>query len=367
MKRIPLRMRFTLVASLFLLISCATLTLLSNRSAVSMIEAVAVLPAIREESSQSPMFQLEPAHEINTPYYQVFQQKTAVATVMIVLIGSISTYFAAGYVLKPIRDLSSEVQKRNAENLGEPIALPQSADEIQQLTISFNQMMADLQRSFLMQKQFSSNAAHELRTPLTVMRAKLDVFALSESTNPETLEMINTMSSQLERLSRLIEDLLWFSRDLPLEKPVPVSLYPLLCDVAEELSCLADKKDIHIQIEKTECFVLGQDNLLERVFYNLLENAVKYSPPQTQVLVTVRKSCDLIRVQIADQGEGVPESCRDAVFEPFFRVDKSRSRAIGGSGLGLAVCKKILERHHAQISVQPNHPHGSIFEIKFPS
>lgn len=192
--------------------------------------------------------------------------------------------FAAGYVLKPIRDLSSEVQKRNAENLGEPLALPQSADEIQQLTLSFNRMMADLQHSFLLQKEFSANAAHELRTPLAVMRAKLDVFALSQNADVDTLEMIRTMSSQLERLSQLIEDLLWFSRDLPLDRPSPVPLSPLLCDVAGELSSLADEKEIHIQIEETDCFVMGQDSLLERVFYNLLENAVKYSSPRTQIL-----------------------------------------------------------------------------------
>lgn len=363
LKKIPLRMRFTLVASLFLLVSCVTLTLLSNMSAVSMMEAATVMPAM--EDGSTPIFPLEPAEPTEEPYYQIFQQKIVIATIFIVLIGSISTYFAAGYVLKPILDLSNEVQKRNIENLGEPITLPQSADEIQQLTISFNQMLADLQRSFLLQKEFSANAAHELRTPLAVMRAKLDVFALSKDINLETQEMVTVMSCQLERLSKLIEDLLWFSKDLPLEKVMPVPLYPLLCDVAEELSSIADKKEIHIQVEETKCFVLGQDSLLERVFYNLLENAVKYSPPQTQVVVTVQKQRDSVRVQIADQGEGIPESCRSTVFEPFFRVDKSRSRTIGGSGLGLAVCKKILERHHAQISVLPNHPNGSIFEIEF--
>ena len=152
-----------------------------------------------------------------------------------------------------------------------------------------------------------------------------------------------------------------------MEKRIPVPLYPLLCDVAEELSVMEDEKGITIHITKTDSFVLGQDNLLERVFYNLLENAVKYSPSQTQVVVTVRPMRDSVSVQIADQGEGIPESCRESVFEPFFRVDKSRSRAIGGSGLGLAVCKKILDRHHARISIMPNHPSGSIFEIVFPS
>lgn len=365
LKKIPLRIRFTLVASLFLLISCVTLMLLSNVSAVHMIEAVTVMPAMEDDST--PILSLEPAMPVEEPYYEMFQQKTAIATVLIVLVGSVATYFAAGYVLKPIRDLSSEVQKRNIENLGEPIELPQSVDEIRQLTVSFNQMMADLRRSFLLQKEFSANAAHELRTPLAVMRAKLDVFSLSEQVDHGTQEMVDSISQQLERLSILIEDLLWFSKDLPLEEMTPVPLYPLLCDVAEELSSVADEKAIGIEIEQTDCYVLGQDRLLERVFYNLLENAVKYSPAGKQVRISTQKEQDCVRVQVADQGEGIPEDCRSAIFEPFFRVDKSRSRAVGGSGLGLAVCKKILERHHAQISVLPNHPNGSIFEITFRS
>lgn len=365
LKKIPLRIRFTLVASLFLLISCVTLMLLSDVSAVHMIEAVTVTPAL--EDGSTPILSLEPAMPVEEPYYEMFQQKTAIATVLIVLVGSVATYFAAGYVLKPIRDLSSEVQNRNIENLGEPIELPQSADEIRQLTVSFNQMMADLRRSFLLQKEFSANAAHELRTPLAVMRAKLDVFSLSEQVDHGTQEMVDSISQQLERLSILIEDLLWFSKDLPLEEMTPVPLYPLLYDVAEELSSIADEETIEIQIEQTDCYVLGQDRLLERVFYNLLENAVKYSPAGKQVRISTQKEQDCVRAQVADQGEGIPEDCRSAIFEPFFRVDKSRSRAVGGSGLGLAVCKKILERHHAQISVLPNHPNGSIFEITFRS
>lgn len=365
LKKIPLRIRFTLTASLFLLVSCVTLTLVSNFSAVNMMEAVRMVPAMDVDST--PIFSLEPAQPAQEAYYQVFQQKTAVATICIVLAGSIATYFAAGYVLKPIRDLSREVEKRNVENLGTPLEIPQSGDEIRQLTLSFNRMMADLQHSFLLQKEFSANAAHELRTPLAVMRAKLDVFALSAGQSPETREMVAAMSRQLERLSKLIEDLLWFSKDLPLEEKAPVLLYPLLCDVAGELSGLAEEKEIEVQIQQTDSYVMGQDRLLERVFYNLLENAVKYSPPHTRVSVLFQKEKDSLRVQVMDQGEGIPEDCRTAIFEPFFRVDKSRSRAVGGNGLGLAVCKKILERHNAAIRVIPNSPCGSIFEMVFPS
>ena len=199
------------------------------------------------------------------------------------------------------------------------------------------------------------------------MRARLDILALEGNGSLETQELIKALDQQLERLSSLIEDLLWFSRDLPLDNTGPVLLYPLLCDIAEELSGLAAEKGIEIQIEQTDAYVLGQDRLLERVFYNLLENAVKYSAPDTQVRVATGKKGNTVQVQVADQGEGIPEEYRDVVFEPFFRVDKSRSRAVGGSGLGLAVCKRILERHHAHICVLPNQPTGSIFQIAFPA
>lgn len=363
LKKMSLRMRVTLVASLFLLISCVTLTFLSNMSASRMIQAAQVLPP----NGSPPMTQLEPALSVGVESYHLFQRKTGIATVVIVIVGSVGAYFAAGYAMKPIQMLSKEVKRRNVRNLDEPLTLPQASDEVQELTISFNHMMAELQKSFLLQKQFSADAAHELRTPLAVMQAKLDVFALENSGDPQVNGLISSLDQQMERLSKLIADLLWFSQDMPLENMGPVPLYPLFCDVAEELSGLADERGVSVQIEQTECYVVGQDRLLERVFYNLIENAIKYSPPCTQVDVTVQKGENCVQIKIVDQGEGIPEPYRDTVFEPFFRVDRSRSRAIGGSGLGLAVCKKILERHNAQICVLPNHPKGSIFQIAFPS
>lgn len=364
LKKMSLRVRFTLVASLFLLVSCTALLLLSNLSAESMMVAI-VSPSFPVESI--PMTQPEPASAMEMQPYHIFQKKTWIATAVIVVVGSIAAYFAAGYALRPIQMLSKEVKRRNASNLGEPLTLPQTSDEVQELTVSFNRMMAELQKSFLLQKQFSADAAHELRTPLAVMQAKLDVFALKNSGDSQINALISSLNQQLERLSRLIEDLLWFSQDLPLETMESVPLDPLFCDVAEELSGLSEEKGVAVQIQPTTCYVLGQDRLLERVFYNLLENAIKYSPPQTTVRIQVQRIADKLQIRICDEGEGIPIEYRESIFQPFFRVDQSRSRAIGGNGLGLAVCKKILERHHAQICILPNHPKGSIFQITFPS
>ena len=379
MKRLSLRVRYTLITSLFLFISCTVLTLCSNISANNiMMDAVELYPSIHSGQSAtdegnpseqaSPMIPVsEPAAVANHASYQLFRKESIIATILIVLVGSTATYFASGYVLKPITTLSQEIKKRNANNFAEALPVPSSSDEIQELTVSFNQLLSEVQHSFQLQKQFSADAAHELRTPLAVMQTKLDVFAMSGDGSDKEQTFVKTLQIQLERLTELIENLLWFSRDLPLEQVEPVPLLPLLQDVADELSDVARQKGIQIELHGADCTVKGQDSLLERVFYNLLENAIKYSPENTAVSVEIVKQETKTVVSVKDHGEGIPKEYREEIFEPFFRVDKSRSRAIGGSGLGLAVCKKILERHSADICVLPNDPTGSIFQVTFRS
>ncbi len=369
MKKIPLRIRFTIAASCFLLISCIILTLLSNFSAKRMVNMIDVIPAsktVAAAEADSEDFICR-AQRLQTSY-RIFRKETIIATVCIVTLGSITAYLAAGYVLKPIHQLSEEMKNHNANNLDQLIHVPQSADELQQLSLSFNSMITELQRSFSTQKQFSANAAHELRTPLAVMQTKLDVFRLSSPhSEQEVNELIDSINLQLGNLSVLIEDLLWFSRDLPLEKLNPINLFPIIDDVVQELTPLAEEKKISLEINQDDCLVYGQDRLLERVFYNILENAVKYSPPYSAVQVSCRKNTESVQILISDNGETIPAEYCQAVFEPFFRLDSSRNKTVSGNGLGLAVCKKILERHHASICVSPNFPAGNIFTVSFPT
>lgn len=376
MKKLSLRIRFTLTASIFLLISCTILAFLSNFSANKMVDTIEMQnlqPSISMETAGECFESMQaentiPAISLVRTSYEIFRKESIIATCVIVLIGGLATYLAAGYVLKPIKSLAQEVKKRNINNFAEMIPVPVSADEVQDLTVSFNQLLEELQHSFTLQRQFSADAAHELRTPLAVMQTKLDVFSLSaKNKDEETKKAVAALQDQLGRLTKLIEDLLWFSRDLPLETVESVPLFPLLEDVADELSELASQKQISIQITGLDCCVEGQDRLLERVFYNLIENAIKYSASGTSIRVKIEKFPEKTQVTVADQGEGIPKEYRDQIFEPFFRIDKSRSRAIGGSGLGLAVCRKILERHHADISVTSNEPSGCIFKIDFPA
>lgn len=369
MKKIPLRIRFTIAASCFLLISCIILTLLSNFSAKRMVNMIDVIPAsktVAAAQTDSDDFVCQ-AQRLQSSY-RIFRKETIIATVCIVTLGSVTAYLAAGYVLKPIHQLSEEMKNHNSNNLDRLIHVPQSADELQQLSVSFNNMITELQRSFSTQKQFSANAAHELRTPLAVMQTKLDVFRLSSPHNEqEVTELIDSINLQLGNLSSLIEDLLWFSRDLPLEELKPIDLFPIIDDIAQELAPLAEAKKISLEIKPDNCLVYGQDRLLERVFYNILENAVKYAPSQSTVWVSSHKDANLIQIFICDSAETIPAEYRQNIFEPFFRIDSSRNKTISGNGLGLAVCKKILERHHASICVSPNLPVGNIFTLSFPA
>lgn len=373
MKTVSLKIRYTIITSLFLLCSCIALMFFSNISANRMVQnleeeilAEEVIPAGNGEDSETYL-----KSEVATPMvatrasYVLFRTETAMATGIIVLIGSVITYFAAGYMLKPVQELSGEIKKRNINNFAEPLNVPQSSDEIQELTVSFNQLLEEVQHSFQIQKQFSADAAHELRTPLAILQTKIDVFFMERTLDDETQEFINALREQVERLAGLIDDLLLFSRDLPLENMEMVQLQPLLIDVVNELADLAEEKKIEINLNCSNETVFGQDRLLERVFYNLLENAVKYSSSGTKVSILVEQEEGKTMVSFADQGEGIPADYRKDIFEPFFRIDKSRSRAVGGNGLGLAVCKKILNRHNAEISVESNDPKGSVFQIVF--
>lgn len=373
MKTVSLKIRYTIITSLFLLCSCIALMFFSNISANRMVQnleeeilAEEVIPAGNGEDSETYL-----KSEVATPMvatrasYVLFRKETAMATGIIVLIGSVITYFAAGYMLKPVQELSGEIKKRNINNFAEPLNVPQSSDEIQELTVSFNQLLEEVQHSFQIQKQFSADAAHELRTPLAILQTKIDVFFMERTLDDETQEFINALREQVGRLAGLIDDLLLFSRDLPLENMEMVQLQPLLIDVVNELADLAEEKKIEIDLNCSNETVFGQDRLLERVFYNLLENAVKYSSGGTKVSILVEQEEGKTMVSFADQGEGIPADYRQDIFEPFFRIDKSRSRAVGGNGLGLAVCKKILNRHNAEISVESNDPKGSVFQIVF--
>ena len=362
-----LRVRLTLMSSMILSIACVILTLAVNLSADKAITpAIPIIPSISEY--QTEWNTLVPAALVPTTQYEVFRIESIMAMIFVVLMGTLSTYFLAGQTLKPLKQLTQEIKHKTINNLDEKITIPAIHDEIYEISTAFHEMSCNLQRSFQLQEQFSADAAHELRTPLTVMMAKLEVFKLAnEIENSALKNMIDEMCVQLERLSNLTNDLLWFSKELPLKRNNELDLYLLLSDLADELQDKAQEKHIQIRVDKKTLCTRGDDALLERVFYNLLENAIKYSEEQSIIIVTLEQKDNQAIVQIIDTGEGISDAEKQLVFQPFYRIDQSRSRIIGGNGLGLAICKKILDRHLASIEIKDNHPYGSIFELKFPS
>lgn len=365
MKQLNLRMRLTLLSSIMLTLACIILTLVINLSANKMVDTIRtdqalidLTPAI--DASKGTM----PAMLIGASQQKTFHFESLGAMLLIVLIGSAATYLLSGRALRPVSTLAEEVKHKNITNLQDTLPMPETRDEIYELSEAFNFMMQNLEKAFQLQTRFSADAAHELRTPLTVMQTKLEIYLLSVK-DAETQNMLKDLNIQIDRLTHLIDDLLWFSKNLPIENMAPVDLKQLIADVANELKAKSDEKAQQIVLFTQECTVMGNDALLERVFYNLLENAIKYSAANTTITINYQPSADKQILSVIDEAEPIPDESKTLIFEPFYRIDPSRNRSIGGSGLGLAICKKILERHQAEIRCL-NHPlKGNIFEITF--
>lgn len=364
MKKISLQMRLTLFSGALLTAACILLTLASNFSAQRMagvIEAAVVVPSINAETTM--MTAIEPAAA-----KRGFKTETIAAMVLVVAVGTLLTYYISGKALEPVRLLNLEIQKKSVDNLGSQIALPSSHDELYALTSSFNELSERLSAAFALQRRFSADVAHELRTPLAVLQAKFDVFDLAQTRDAsEYSELIASSAQQVERLKHLVEDLLEFSTDAPIAKREKVLLAPLFADISEVLAPLTGEKSITISLPTGDDFVWGDDGLLERVFYNLLENAVKYSPHGAHVDISVQRKGNDITICVADNGDGIHDALKESIFEPFFRGDRSKSRKAQGNGLGLAICRAIVQKHGGKISVRDNLPNGCVFQIILPA
>lgn len=362
MKRNSLQIRLTLLSCAVLSFACIVLTLTINLSANKVINAT-IIPSTAADVIQSnyvgdkiPQIPQTPGIPLQSAQ-KSFRYESLFAMLGIILLGSAATYVVVGRALEPVKNLTEIARNKRIENLTEEITLPKIKDEVYDLTLAFNEMSEHLEKSFSLQKQFSADAAHELRTPLATMQANLEVQALSEPQNENTSQLLG----QIARLTKLIDDLLWFSKDTPLENLQTVDIFHLVSDILEEFS---ESKE-NVSITNEQLFIKGNDSLLERVFYNLLQNAIKYGGKNSNIEIRILPQ--EMSVEICDNGQGVPDSEKKLIFEPFYRMDKSRSREIGGNGLGLAICKKILDKHSANIEVLDNKPQGAIFKITFPS
>ena len=292
----------------------------------------------------------------------------------VIIAGSCAAYLLAGHYTKPVQQLSAHMKEISPNTLSDSIEIEGGGEEIQELVKSFNQMTKQLDEAFAMQRRFSASVAHELRTPIAVLRTKLDVFKKKKREQHEYDELVDTMETYIDRLSSIITDLLEFAETSELGEVEDISLDSVIKAAVDDLRPIAQNNMVNVQIDvqpkaqsETQTFIVkGNANLLYRAFYNLIENAIRYNNEEGSVNITLENRGQEGVVIIADTGVGIAPEQRELVFEPFYRVNKSRSREFGGAGIGLSLVKTILKRHGASITVSENNPQGSVFTIRIP-
>ena len=296
----------------------------------------------------------------------------------VIIAGSCAAYLLAGHYTKPVQQLSAHMKEIGPDTLSDSIEIKGGGEEVQELVKSFNQMTDQLDEAFAMQSRFSVSAAHELRTPIAVLRTKLDVFKKKKRKQNEYDELVDTMETYIDRLSAIIANLLELTETSELGEVENVSLDAVITTVVDDLESVAQNNMVNVQFntqidahsetqsEVQNLTVKGNANLLYRAIYNLVENAIRYNHKEGSVNIALETEGQECLVTIADTGVGIAPEQRELVFEPFYRVNKSRSREFGGAGIGLSLVKTILKRHGASITVSENSPQGSVFTIRIP-
>lgn len=386
LKKRSLQWRLTLLITLLVTVTCILMYFFISNSAVTGMENLeSYIVQINETDSTPITFNLDPSILFPDLSNQVqatkdlFRIRSMIATSIIILLSSIGTYFISRRALTPLHDLSTKIGKIQAQNLSESLEIPDSNDEIFQLTASFNKMLSRLDDAFTAQKQFSASAAHELRTPLAVMQTNLEVFARKKTPSTEEYqEIFSLIQEQTGRLSHLAEILLDMTGIQTVERSETISLAELTEEVFCDLASVAEQKQIELLQRDGDCTVIGSYLLLYRAVYNLVENAIKYNHPSGKVTVTLHPGkvildassqphpADCAFIEISDTGIGISPEYQEKIFAPFFRVDKSRSRAMGGAGLGLALVTEIARQHGGQVKVLESNEKGSTIALMLP-
>lgn len=374
LKKLSLRWRLTLLTSLLIAACCVGLSIVLNVSAYRMadsIEAAPIQPAYSGDGTDAlwltPPMPAAPAETVQAAK-RGFRTESLVYTLLAVLAGGLLTYAAAGRALEPVKALSAQVKNVSAHNLAQSLEVPPTGDELAELTASFNEMTDKLDRAFAAQKRFSADAAHELRTPLAVMQTRLDVFRKKGTYDPaDSRALAEALQKQLRRMRALVEELLAIANmEEACPEPQSVELGALLREVAEDLAPVAREKQVAIELRPGGANVPGDPALLYRAVCNLAENGIKYNAPGGAVVLAVEEDGESAVVTVSDTGPGIPEEKRRQIFQPFYRVDKSRSREMGGAGLGLALVEGIVKKHGGSVAVSDRPGGGSRFTVTLP-
>ena len=380
MKRMSLQWRLTCITTLCIAIICGCLTMFVYKNGVHYIDSLqdAVESQGDEKGNKSDEIYIsipddkwdEFADEFSIQVYNNkadFKRNSLIITVLLALLGGVVTYFISGHALRPIREFSDKIEEVQAQNLSDSRIEENNVKELNQLGISYNKMLERLSDAFEIQRQFTANAAHELRTPLALMQVQLDLYnsASHPGNDADTLQTIKMVTEQNDKLNRMVKTLLDMSELQTVGRDDKIILDAIVEEVLADLEPLAVEKNIKLIGKCEDATMIGSDILIYRLVYNLVENAIKYNHPLGQVTVTAYQRNKHVYLSVEDTGSGIPKELRERVFEPFFRVDKSRSRELGGVGLGLALVHEIVRVHDGSICIKSGKTGGTIFEVTF--
>ena len=381
MKRMSLQWRLTCIITVYIAVICGCLTMFVYKNGVYYIDSLQETVDAQGEDNGEDTDEIyisipddkwdEFANDFSIQAYnnkEDYKKNSLLISAILAFIGGVVTYFISGHALRPIREFSDKIEEVQAQNLAASRIEENKVKELNQLSVSYNKMLERLSDAFEIQRQFTANAAHELRTPLSLMQVQLDLYNSTRhpDNDADTLQTIKMVTEQNGRLSKMVKTLLDMSELQTVGRDDEIMVDALVDEVLADLDPLAQEKNIKLTGKCKNITMVGSDILIYRLVYNLVENAIKYNHSGGQVTVTAYRKEKHVYLSVEDTGNGIPEELRERVFEPFFRVDKSRSRELGGVGLGLALVREIVRVHDCSITVRSNPSGGTVFDVILP-
>ncbi|CBL09647.1 sensor histidine kinase [Roseburia intestinalis] len=381
MKRMSLQWRLTCIITVYIAVICGCLTMFVYKNGVYYIDSLQETVDAQGEDNGEDTDEIyisipddkwdEFANDFSIQAYnnkEDYKKNSLLISAILAFIGGVVTYFISGHALRPIREFSDKIEEVQAQNLAASRIEENKVKELNQLSVSYNKMLERLSDAFEIQRQFTANAAHELRTPLSLMQVQLDLYNSTRhpDNDADTLQTIKMVTEQNGRLSKMVKTLLDMSELQTVGQDDKIMVDALVDEVLADLDPLAQEKNIKLTGKCKKITMVGSDILIYRLVYNLVENAIKYNHSGGQVTVTAYRKEKHVYLSVEDTGNGIPEELRERVFEPFFRVDKSRSRELGGVGLGLALVREIVRVHDGSITVRSNPSGGTVFDVILP-
>ena len=381
MKRMSLQWRLTCIITVYIAVICGCLTMFVYKNGVYYIDSLQETVDAQGEDNGEDTDEIyisipddkwdEFANDFSIQAYnnkEDYKKNSLLISAILAFIGGVVTYFISGHAVRPIREFSDKIEEVQAQNLAASRIEENKVKELNQLSVSYNKMLERLSDAFEIQRQFTANAAHELRTPLSLMQVQLDLYNSTRhpDNDADTLQTIKMVTEQNGRLSKMVKTLLDMSELQTVGRDDEIMVDALVDEVLADLDPLAQEKNIKLTGKCKNITMVGSDILIYRLVYNLVENAIKYNHSGGQVTVTAYRKEKHVYLSVEDTGNGIPEELRERVFEPFFRVDKSRSRELGGVGLGLALVREIVRVHDGSITVRSNPSGGTVFDVILP-